>query len=52
MKQKIFLGIWDEEEHKKWFIKAGKSKQSSRYMWRGHHFTVIRGFLGHLIINP
>lgn len=32
VKQKIFLGIWDEEEHKKWFIKAGKSKQSSSHV--------------------
>ena len=30
VKQKVFLGVWNEAEHKKWFAKAGKSKQSKK----------------------
>ena len=41
VKQKVFLGFWDEERHKDWYTNAGKSRQSKRlgFCLRAH--TVI-----------
>ena len=30
--QEVYLGRWDEKAHKEWFSKAGKRKQSKKWV--------------------
>lgn len=42
------LGVWEEEAHKNWFSRMGKSKQSKRYML--HECVINIAVVGHLIV--
>ena len=32
VQQKILLGVWDKEEHKKWYVKTAKKKSSANHV--------------------